>query len=241
MMENDNSENSMLPKELNLELNFAITGEELIKYKEEIKKQFVPSSSSALPIIELDITGVYIYPAVYHTFSHWALLIGNEELCHLVFVLDKQTKAPLNIRFASQMFDPSTISYKKHSTLGLTKYTISQIRNIGKMLISNFGTYHHVFWNCQNFANCLLDIICDSKYEKIKTSAAVLRGLMFGTILSSPTATTRVIQENKKQESVVSSTKKDLAEKLSDTEIMKEINVENNVNEEKENIPCCLI
>ncbi len=68
------------------------------------------------------------------------------------------------------------------------------------------GTYHHLFWNCQHFANCLLDIICCGKYRKYYVPPAILRRVMFLNITSAPTPTTRATKEEEKPKKLVNAT-----------------------------------
>lgn len=43
--------------------------------------------------------------------------------------------------------------------VGDTKYEYLELRRIGKEMIKAFGNYHLVFWNCQMFAKCYLQVI----------------------------------------------------------------------------------
>ncbi len=62
------------------------------------------------------------------------------------------------------------------------------------MFYYHSGSYHQVFWNCQHFANCLLDIICSGKYQRITTGSEALQRVMFLSIRSAHTATTELVQ-----------------------------------------------
>jgi hypothetical protein len=55
-----------------------------------------------------------------------------------------------------------------------------------------------------------LDIITDSKYKPIATSAAALRAIMFSSLLASPIATIRWAAEKQAHDKVVTQTKSEL-------------------------------
>jgi len=46
--------------------------------------------------------------------------------------------------------------------VGTTQYSMEDAYEIGENLVKEFGSYHHVFWNCRLFMNCFLRILTKS-------------------------------------------------------------------------------
>lgn len=161
---------------------------------------------------------------------------------------DKKTKKPIGIEF--RFADARDFEIIKSKDVGRTRFTPSQIASIGDMLIRNFGNYHRLFWNCQHFAECLMDLICGGEFESFDcTSSEMLQKVMFATIILSGTAATRKIQEKALQKVVVEKTMNDLeineepkSEQESDDVIERLINhLENDRRNDSENSDSCNI
>jgi len=219
MSEHKESEQSLLPEYANLEVNFRVPDSTLEEYKNNVKKEFQTASHSApQDVIEVDVVGVYLAPSPFHQFhSHWGIQF-KDSLLHLVFELDER-RQPVRIVF-SCMKPINLTKYTQKGVLGKTRYSLEQLCAIGDMLIACFGSYHRMFWNCQHWANCFLDIICNGEFQPITTSAAVLRTAMFATIIGAPT--TREYAERQVHTDVLGKTK-DQLELESDAAILSTI------------------
>jgi len=197
-----------LPEWANLELGFAIKDEELAMFKENAKHKFKGKGKLSEKIVTVvDVVGVLCTPSPYQqSVSHWGIIV-DDTLYHLVFVVDKK-KQPQSVHFTFQ----KTVGMKivNQRLLGKTKFSHDDLNAIGDLLVSNFGTYHRIFWNCQHFVNCFLDIICDGEFEPIQTSAAVLRMAMFASTTGAPTAIIKGLQEQPKSNQLIEQTKSEL-------------------------------
>ncbi|KYQ91569.1 hypothetical protein DLAC_07338 [Tieghemostelium lacteum] len=151
--------------------------------------------------------------------AHLAILTQSF-IIHMVFIQDKITRKPTSVTCQVTSANQGIhLSNKAIFQLGTTKYNPIEIHNIGNLLIQHFGTYQKVFWNCQHFVNCLLDIICED-YIAIPTSSDQLRKVLFGSIALSPIATASHTMEKKKKESTLKDTMESLQLSPEDLEII---------------------
>lgn len=97
--------------------------------------------------------------------SRWGIVVGDLEaddawLFHLV-LRDEGTGTGREIVFVANSVDANSkrIVYGNVTYVGETKYDPFELRRIGKEIIKAFGNYHLVFWNCQMFAKCYLQVI----------------------------------------------------------------------------------
>eukprot|EP01012_Entosiphon_sulcatum_P011406 TRINITY_DN16922_c0_g1_i1.p1 TRINITY_DN16922_c0_g1~~TRINITY_DN16922_c0_g1_i1.p1 ORF type:complete len:239 (-),score=36.83 TRINITY_DN16922_c0_g1_i1:101-817(-) len=196
--------------------------------KQRLRQEF-SGSGPPKEVTEVDVTGVYysvpsVVPSFDGALSHWGVVVGRT-LYHLVFQKDIASQKPIGIMFNYQ--PSAAVQFTVKGPLGKTTLTHDQLAAVGEALIIEFGTYHQVFWNCQHFANCLLEVICAGNFTRITTSAEVLRTLMFGSIVAAPLATSRAWGEHAKRQKTVAQTRhakgtaEETAEKKSDDIISK--------------------
>jgi hypothetical protein len=98
---------------------------------------------------------------------HWGVVVGHV-LYHLTFRNpgDAESESsgvsregcPINLTI--KVFDEDVTECK---TIGESKYDSDQLILIGRTLIKVFGSYHRLFWNCQVFAECFLNLITDGE------------------------------------------------------------------------------
>jgi len=142
--------------------------------------------------------------------THWGVLVGNH-CYHLTFdgqPPQKQHRTDLDAITASG--HPICLSVyivkdknvvERYEELGQTKYSNSQVADIATALINAFGDYHRLFWNCQVFAEILLEILTDGKkfpryrYPTFSlssswTSVDAAQVFLCAFVISLPTATT---------------------------------------------------
>lgn len=136
-------------------------------------------------------------PILPDSLTHWYLWIGSF-LFHLRFHPNSQ--APTAIRFESVGVSgiilkciycilstdisifigyPTHLLRKEKIPRGYTNWSTDELYTAGELLIVEFGQYHRAFWNCQQFVNVFLKIVCDENKGPIRpindTSAALIR------------------------------------------------------------------
>jgi hypothetical protein len=138
--------------------------------------------------------------------SHWAVIVEFQGVTlgyHLAFVdpaaaqLSPPANASREVRFLPQHMRQKPDGAK---TVGTTRLTDPELIDRGEKLIKAFGSYHKVFWNCQNFAKLYLRIITeeiDANFDDW-TFADTSRMFMCAIIVTSPFATTNKVIERKK-------------------------------------------
>jgi len=124
--------------------------------------------------------------------SHWGVVIGEPDaltLYHLVFDHDAQVPDEAipdtirgKIRTVKFHYMPwennsnkyggrispvgeTKFSHEERIKIGFPPFVLSNGTDVfqGKKMIDAFGDYHRVFWNCQTFAKCYLQVICDEE------------------------------------------------------------------------------
>ncbi|KAI8817671.1 uncharacterized protein EV422DRAFT_211464 [Fimicolochytrium jonesii] len=117
-------------------------------------------------------------------------------------------RRPIGLYFRAETAEG--VEYMVSDSVGKTQYNVQDLKDIGQLLISYFGSYHLVFWNCQHFANAYLSIICDGQYRPVLTTSDVLRGTMFCTMVGAPLATTHKLAEDTRRTKLVGYVEDDL-------------------------------
>lgn len=93
--------------------------------------------------------------------GHWFLRV-RDFAYHLVFVVDANRKRT-GIRFAVHAIDeiiPNDENGQEGVSIGVTPFSENTILMIGRALITQFGDYHRLFWNCQDFMMMFAKLIC---------------------------------------------------------------------------------
>ena len=96
--------------------------------------------------------------------SHWGIVVGDSQqwLMHLVFLHDAESEQGTSVIDAS-LIDFNVMKLRKPlegaKYVGETPYNVEELRTLGEEMITAFGDYHRVFWNCQMFAKCYLRVI----------------------------------------------------------------------------------
>ena len=116
--------------------------------------------------------------------KHWGVIVGDEVkvLYHLVFVdeadgisdanPDSLTGRTRAVQLDATYWNPSRRLPPSMEHVGDTRFSNEQLIKIGRAaafsmltagedMIAAFGDYHRVFWNCQLFAKCFLEVICE--------------------------------------------------------------------------------
>lgn len=111
---------------------------------------------------------------VFPTFaSHWAILVTDNgfeseypRVYHLTFKdpsaadVKPGPEARREIQFMTNTLPEVPENAK---VVGVTRFGHAQLMKIGTKMIEAFGSYHRVFWNCQDFARLYLHMITDGK------------------------------------------------------------------------------
>jgi hypothetical protein len=116
--------------------------------------------------------------------KHWGVIVGDDVkfLYHLVFVdgadaisdanPDSLTGRTRAVKFNALLWEQSRALPSSMEHVGNTRFTTDELVKLGKAplvgmlitgkdMIAAFGDYHRVFWNCQSFAKCFLQAICE--------------------------------------------------------------------------------
>jgi len=136
--------------------------------------------------------------------SHWGVVVGvpgARTLYHLVFDKDEDIASdarPDSIigRRRAVKLDYSAWNKDRDNApteyVGDTQYSHEQRIEIGNKLLEAFGSYHRVFWNCQAFAKCYLEIVCTSRAASFQTwtLADAASMVLCAFVVTAPLATT---------------------------------------------------
>jgi len=116
--------------------------------------------------------------------KHWGVIVGDEAkfLYHLVFEdredaisdsnPDSLTGRKRAVKFEALSLDRSKRLPLSTNRVGDTRLSAEELLILGNVpmvgmlivgedMIAAFGDYHRVFWNCQLFAKCFLEVICE--------------------------------------------------------------------------------
>jgi hypothetical protein len=115
--------------------------------------------------------------AVQSDTPQWGIVVGNT-LYHLIIQNDENAEfsdstkgPPIEFRGVS----PAKNKIRESKIVGEIKYDHEQLLEIGEALIKSFPTSHHLFWNCQMFAQCFLSLITDGgSFEQYDTDCLML-------------------------------------------------------------------
>ena len=83
-------------------------------------------------------------------------------LLHLVLEEDEEGRRSVHFLVNNVGLDSKSIRGGEVKQVGETRFDITELIRIGEEMISAFGNYHVVFWNCQMFAKCYLRVITGS-------------------------------------------------------------------------------
>jgi hypothetical protein len=100
--------------------------------------------------------------------SHWGVVMEIRRpkgatyrvLYHLTFE-EWQDESPGDFHRKVALYF-KTIDTTFGTEVGTTCENMENVYEIGKKLVKEFGSYHHVFWNCRLFLNCFLRILTKS-------------------------------------------------------------------------------
>jgi len=153
-----------------------------IKQEAEAFARTIKPSSVEVPVILQQVQGMsYGDRKEGETFSHWAVIVGPHFYYHLVFDFFKNGEKQVNpqgVIFQKDLLsnlkkkipDPKTV------IVGSTRFSPAledaddEILIIGKYLITKFGKYHRIFWNCQHFAKILCLVLTGTVPAMISTT-----------------------------------------------------------------------
>lgn len=146
----------------------------------------------------------YVYPKQPPFAAHWGIVVGDPnreegaELLHLV-LRDRKEKRWIDFHSTGVVSESERLIGASVTKVGETKFTIWELRKIGRKMINAFGNYHLVFWNCQMFAKCYLRVITGSDAAFAEwTSADVTNLFLCAFVVPMPLASTSRIVENVK-------------------------------------------
>lgn len=100
--------------------------------------------------------------------SHWGVVLEIQQpkgftfrvLYHLMFNEWQDASTDDIHRKVALYFE--TVDTTFGTEVGTTRESMEGVYEIGKKLVKEFGSYHHVFWNCRVFMNCFLRILTKS-------------------------------------------------------------------------------
>jgi len=100
--------------------------------------------------------------------SHWGVVLeiprpkgaSYRVLYHLTFNEWQDQSTGDTHRKVALYFETVDTTFGKE--VGTTNESMEDVCEIGEKLLKEFGSYHHVFWNCRLFMNCFLRILTKS-------------------------------------------------------------------------------
>jgi hypothetical protein len=109
---------------------------------------------------------------------HWGIVVGGT-LYHLIIQTDGDAEFSIPSGGPAIEFRGFSPVPKNKITeckvVGQTKYDHEQLLQIGEALIASFESCHRLFWNCQVFAQCFLNLITDGgSFEPYDTDCLML-------------------------------------------------------------------
>jgi hypothetical protein len=133
-------------------------------------------------------------------FEHMAIQVGDDYYYHLVFQYDENYNEPVGVKFQRDLIE--NIHRKcETSVIGKTIYTSNEIMKIGKYLITIFGAYYKVFWNCQHFARILTSVLTDGEYDSsfFETTDKFIAGFLFRLPFTGSLTALSILKPSKKR------------------------------------------
>ena len=91
--------------------------------------------------------------------SKFAISVGGPNMAlQVMFIIDPDTRtiSSITLNGSDDMISNTRANF------GTTTMSIHDIIEIGRILMSTYGSYHHVFWNIRQFLIQLLGLICES-------------------------------------------------------------------------------
>jgi hypothetical protein len=186
----------------------------------------LPQGSGSVQNVSIGRVSTYIYRTemskvdgdqriVFPTFaSHWAVIVcepkaptKNAHCYHLTFhdAAAAQISAPANVTREIQ-FSPMILKKTPEGMkeVGTTRFSHSDLIDIGEAMIKAFGSYHRVFWNCQHFARLYLLVITDGKGKFDEWTLSQTSNLFLcAFVVTIPLAATNKTIETKKAKEII--------------------------------------
>jgi hypothetical protein len=133
-------------------------------------------------------------------FEHMAIQVGNDFYYHLVFDFDEEHNEPVGVRFQRDLIENIRRNVGQ-SVIGKTKYKSDDIMKIGKYLITIFGEYYKIFWNCQHFAKILANVLTEGTYDSsfFVTTDKFIAGFLFRIPFTGSLTAISVLKPSKKK------------------------------------------
>jgi hypothetical protein len=135
-------------------------------------------------------------------FEHMAIQVGGDYYYHLVFQYDEDYNEPNGVKFQRDLIE--NINRKcETSIIGKTIYSSNEIMKIGRYLITIFGEYYKVFWNCQHFARILTSVLTDGLYDSsfFETTDKFIAGFLFRLPFTGSLTAMSILKPSKKRKS----------------------------------------
>jgi hypothetical protein len=133
-------------------------------------------------------------------FEHMALQIGGDFYYHLVFEFEEGINDPIGVRFQRDLVE--NIRRKcQQALIGETRYTTDDIMKIGRYLITKFGTYYKIFWNCQHFARILATVLTNGTLNTdfFLTTDRFIAGFLFRLPITGSITATSILKPSEKK------------------------------------------
>jgi hypothetical protein len=142
--------------------------------------------------------------------SHWGIIVGPDQegdsFLHHLTLVDKvvapNREQTRKVKFSRHLLErmPDSTQY-----IGETRLGRKALKDVGEQMITEFGDYHVVFWNCQTFAQCYLQVIVEKPKARFNhwTLADTTNVVMCAFLVSSPLATTSKIREDLRKRALI--------------------------------------
>ena len=133
--------------------------------------------------------------------SHWGIVVGDLEAneAWLFHLLLSDSEEGREIFFMGDGVNSKSkrIVDGKVTYVGETRYDPTELRRIGNEMIKAFGSYHLIFWNCQTFAKCYLQVITGSSAAFTQwTSADITNLFLCALVVPLPVTSSLKSREN---------------------------------------------
>lgn len=171
--------------------------------EEQIQKNKIELKSNEKPIpIKMET----VYGLSYATgkegipFEHMAIQVGNDYYYHLVFRYDEDHHEPIGVKFQRDLIENINRRFET-AIIGETRYSTEEIMKIGKYLITKFGPYYKIFWNCQHFARILASVLTHGTYDDsfFLTTDTFIAGFLFRLPFTGSLSAISLLKPSKKE------------------------------------------
>ena len=152
---------------------------------------------------------------VFPTFaSHWAVFVSDSPntneyplVYHLTFEDPSAARTSPDDDISRAVVFTGTVMKRMPDDakeVGSTRFNHTERMRIGDAMITAFGSYHRVFWNCQHFARLYLDVITDgqAKFEEW-TLGETSTLFLCAFVVTIPTATTLKNLETRRAKAII--------------------------------------